>query len=105
VEYDWGIGNLSNLTVAVTIELLGHIDAEGATRVQSRLVEKFDSNNDVLILPLRVLLGDGMQNLDGLFDGIASLPSSGIRSKSLARVVESILRAWCAVEVNDYLES
>ena len=65
-----------------------------------RLVEEFDHGYDVCVAG--VALGEVFDGGDGLGDGVALLPVDGTVATA---VVEAVLRARCAVEVEHDLET
>ena len=64
------------------------------------LVEEFDHGYDVCVGG--VALGEVFDGGDGLGDGVALLPVDGTVASA---VVETVLRARCAVEIEHYLET
>ena len=97
VEDDGRIGYVADLTVAVAIKLLRGVETQ-VVKVQRRLVEELDTNNDVLVLALRILLRDGPEYLECSLHSVASLPLRAVHS--LSRVVVPILTPRCTVKVN-----
>jgi hypothetical protein len=108
------------LAISVAVELLGDVQAQ-LRHIKSWLVQKFDSDNNILILSLGVLLRDGLEYLQSLLHSIASLPLGVVHS--LSRIVISILAimlvaferglssfrpylgAWSTVEINNDLQT
>jgi hypothetical protein len=82
---------------------LARSTAQPLNREIDLLVQKFNADDDVLIIPLRVSLRDGFQNLKGLLHGVAGLPLWWLHE--LARVVVPVLRSGRTVEVDDDLQS
>lgn len=89
------------MAVTVAIELCKNITTEAV--VKCGLVEQFNTDDDVLVALLCVLLGDCAQNLKGPLDSVALLPRRAIHA--LARVVKPVLGSRCTMEVNENLQA
>jgi hypothetical protein len=82
---------------------LARSTAQPLSREIDVLIQKFNTDDGVLVLLLCVFLRDGVQNLKGLLHGVPGLPLW--RLHELARVVVPILRSGRTVEVDDDLQS
>lgn len=72
MQDDRGVGGFAQAAEAVAVKLADGGLVEGG---DERLVEELDADDDVLVLRLRVLLGDGGEDVEGLLDGITLGPS------------------------------
>lgn len=88
------------LSKAISLELLDGVQVQVGSE---RLVQQLNTHDDIVILGIAVLLLDRVQDIQGALNGVASGPIDLVASSS--RVVEAVLRARCAVEVNHNLQS
>lgn len=93
---DTGLRDVALVAVRIAVVLAGSFWVE--SRIQ-RLVERLNRGNDVVVVGGGVLFLDLTQNGKRTVNGVALLPARC--SNLLARVVESVLRAGCAVQVDD----
>ena len=93
---DTGLRELTLVAERIAVELAGDVWVESGIQ---RLVEGFNCGDDVVILGIRVLLLNLLENGQCAVDCVALLPTRF--RHLLARVVEAVLRAGSAVEIDD----
>lgn len=93
------LGDNTLVAVGIAVVLAGDIGVEGRVK---RLVEGFDRSNDVVVFGSGVLLLDLLEDSKGAIDSVTLLPARF--GDLVARIVETILRARCTVQVDDHFK-
>lgn len=68
MDNDGCLGCLSGLVIAIAVEFLQVLEIK---RWPHGLVEKLDRDDDILVLFLAPFARDGLEDVEGLLDGVA----------------------------------
>ena len=100
VHHGSHIADLSQVVECIAVELL---DSRQIKHLQIRLVQKFNSDNDISHLRRGVFLLKHLECSKRVADTVVVAPTW--YSFLFAAVVEAVLRLWCAMEIDDDLKT